>query len=89
MKNSKIMIFDEATSALDSESELIVQKSIDNIVKNKNITTIIIAHRLSTIKNADCIYVLNKGEICEFGTHKELIEKNGIYKKLFNNQIEA
>ena len=89
MKNSKIMIFDEATSALDSESELIVQKSIDNIVKNKNITTIIIAHRLSTIKNADCIYVLNNGEICEFGTHKELIEKNGIYKNLFNNQIEA
>ena len=89
MKNSKIMIFDEATSALDSESELIVQKSIDNIVKNKNITTIIIAHRLSTIKNADCIYVLNNGEICEFGTHKELIEKNGIYKSLFNNQIEA
>ena len=88
MKNAKIMIFDEATSALDSESESIVQKSIDNIVKNNNITTIIIAHRLSTIKKADCIYVLNKGEICEFGTHKELIEKNGIYKNLINNQID-
>ena len=81
------MIFDEATSALDSENEAMVQKSIDNIVKNKNITTIIIAHRLSTIKNVDCIYVLDKEEICEFGTHKELIEKNGIYKKLFENQI--
>ena len=67
------MIFDEATSALDSENEAMVQKSIDNIVKNKNITTIIIAHRLSTIKNVDCIYVLDKEEICEFGTHKELI----------------
>ena len=87
IKNSKIIIFDEATSALDSENETLVQKSIDNIVKNKKITTIIIAHRLSTIKNADCIYVLNKGEICEFGTHKELIEKNGIYKKLIENQI--
>ena len=87
IKNSKIMIFDEATSALDSENEALVQKSIDNIVKNKKITTIIIAHRLSTIKNADCIYVLDKGEICEFGTHKELIEKNGIYKKLIENQI--
>ena len=87
IKNSKIIIFDEATSALDSENETLVQKSIDNIVKNKKITTIIIAHRLSTIKNADCIYVLNKGEICEFGTHQELIEKNGIYKKLIENQI--
>ena len=88
IKNSKIMIFDEATSALDSENELIVQNSIDNIVKNKNITTIIIAHRLSTIKNADCIYVINNGQICEFGTHKELIEKKGIYKNLVQNQIE-
>ena len=88
MKNAKIMIFDEATSALDSESESTVQKSIENIVKNDNITTIIIAHRLSTIKKADCIFVLNKGEICEFGTHKELLEKNGIYKSLINNQID-
>ena len=87
IKNSKIIIFDEATSALDSENERLVQKSIDNIVKNKKITTILIAHRLSTIKNADCIYVLNNGEICEFGTHKELLEKNGIYKKLIENQI--
>ena len=87
IKNSKIIIFDEATSALDSENESLVQKSIDNIVKNKKITTILIAHRLSTIKNADCIYVLNNGEISEFGTHKELLEKNGIYKKLIENQI--
>ena len=88
IKNAKIMIFDEATSALDSENELMVQNSIDNIVKNKNITTIIIAHRLSTVKNADCIYVLDKGKICEFGTHQELIKKNGIYKNLIQNQIE-
>ena len=88
IKNAKIMIFDEATSALDSENEAIVQNSINNIVKNRNVTTIIIAHRLSTVKSVDCIYVLDKGKICEFGTHKELIEKNGFYKNLIQNQIE-
>ena len=88
IKNAKIMIFDEATSALDSENEALVQNSINNIVKNRNVTTIIIAHRLSTVKSVDCIYVLDKGKICEFGTHKELIEKNGFYKNLIQNQIE-
>ena len=88
IKNAKIMIFDEATSALDSENEAMVQNSINNIVKNRNVTTIIIAHRLSTVKSVDCIYVLDKGKICEFGTHKELIEKNGFYKNLIQNQIE-
>ena len=87
MKDTKILIFDEATSALDAENESIVQSSINDIVKEKRVTTIIIAHRLSTIKSADCIYVLNKGNICEFGTHEELIEKNGIYKQLIQNQI--
>ena len=87
MKNAKILIFDEATSALDAESEGEVQKAIDNIVKNKGITTVIIAHRLSTIINADKIAVLNKGSVVEIGTHKELIEKNGEYKKLFQKQL--
>ena len=87
MKDTKILIFDEATSALDAENESIVQSSINDIVKEKRVTTIIIAHRLSTIKSADCIYVLNKGNICEFGTHEELIEKNGVYKQLIQNQI--
>ncbi len=87
MKNAKILIFDEATSALDAESEGEVQKAIDNIVKNKGITTVIIAHRLSTIINADQIAVLNKGSVVEIGTHKELIEKNGEYKKLFQKQL--
>ena len=87
MKESKILIFDEATSALDAENESIVQNSINDIVKEKKVTTIIIAHRLSTIKSADCIFVLNKGNICEFGTHDELIKKNGIYKQLIQNQI--
>ena len=87
MKNAKILIFDEATSALDAESEGEVQKAIDNIVKTKGITTVIIAHRLSTIINADKIVVLNKGNVAEIGTHKELIDKNGEYKTLFQKQL--
>ena len=87
IKDSKILIFDEATSALDAENESIVQNSINDIVKEKKVTTIIIAHRLSTIKSADCIFVINKGGICEFGTHKELMEKKGIYQQLIQNQI--
>jgi ABC-type multidrug transport system fused ATPase/permease subunit len=87
IKNSKILIFDEATSALDAENECVVQNSINDIVKENKVTTIIIAHRLSTVKSADCIYVLDKGKICEFGTHDELIEKNGEYLILVNNQL--
>ena len=87
MKNAKILIFDEATSALDSENEAQVQNAIDNIAKKKEITIIIIAHRLSTIINADKIAVLNNGRIVEIGTHKELMNKNGEYKKLFKKQF--
>ena len=87
MKDSKIIIFDEATSALDAESEAEVLKSINNIIKNRNITLIIIAHRLSTIVNADKIVVLNNGKITESGNHKELMDKNGEYKKLFDKQL--
>ena len=87
MKDVKILIFDEATSALDAESESEVQLALDNIIKNKKITTIIIAHRLSTIKNADKILFLSKGEIIESGTHDELIELNGEYKKLVAKQM--
>ena len=87
MKNSKIIIFDEATSALDAESEAEVQNSIYNLIKKRGITLIIIAHRLSTIVNADKIIVINKGKIVESGNHKELMNKNGEYKKLFEKQI--
>ena len=89
MKNSKILVFDEATSALDAESENEVQTAIDNIVKEKGVTTIIIAHRLSTIKNADYILFMDKGQIIEQGTHKELTELNGEYKKLVQRQLET
>ena len=89
MKNSKILVFDEATSALDAESENEVQSAIDNIVKEKRVTIIIIAHRLSTIKKAHYILFMNKGQIIEQGTHKELTELNGEYRKLFQRQLET
>ena len=84
LKNPPILILDEATSALDTESERLVQDALNNLMKNR--TSIVIAHRLSTIINADEIYVINKGELAEKGSHKELLEKNGIYKKLFDMQ---
>lgn len=85
MKNPPILILDEATSALDTESEKIVQDALDNLMKNR--TTIVIAHRLSTVKNADEICVLNQGKIVERGKHNDLIEKNGIYKRLCDLQM--
>ncbi len=84
LKNPPILILDEATSALDTESERLVQDALNNLMKNR--TSVVIAHRLSTIINADEIFVINKGELAERGSHKELIEKNGIYKKLFDMQ---
>ena len=87
IKNVKILIFDEATSALDAESENEVQSAINNIIKKKNITSVIIAHRLSTIRNADIIIFLDKGRIVESGTHDELIALDGEYKKLVQKQL--
>ena len=84
LKNSSIILLDEATSALDTESEKIVQKAMNNLSQNK--TTITIAHRLSTIKNADIIYVIDNGIIVEKGNHHELIDKNGTYKTLCEQQ---
>lgn len=82
LKNPPILIFDEATSALDNESEKVVQDSLEKLAKNR--TTIVIAHRLSTIRNAKRILVLTEKGIEEEGTHSELIEKGGIYAKLYN-----
>ncbi|WP_055442358.1 ABC transporter ATP-binding protein [Lacinutrix himadriensis] len=84
LKNPPIMILDEATSALDTESERLVQVALENMMKNR--TSIVIAHRLSTIQNADQILVMQKGQIAEQGTHKELLAKNGVYKKLVEMQ---
>ena len=82
LKNPPILIFDEATSALDNESEKIVQESMEKLAKNR--TTMVIAHRLSTIRNAEKILVLTDKGIEEQGTHKELMEKHGIYYDLYN-----
>ena len=83
IKNAPIVILDEATSALDNKSEAIVQKAIDNLMKDK--TVLVIAHRLSTVRNADKIAVVNYGEIVEIGTHKQLSrKKDGIYSSLYN-----
>ncbi|MCF4101798.1 ABC transporter ATP-binding protein/permease [Gillisia sp. M10.2A] len=84
LKNPPIMILDEATSALDTESEKLVQKALENMMKNR--TSIVIAHRLSTIQNSDLIVVLHKGEIVEQGKHDELLNKNGTYRKLVEMQ---
>ena len=85
LKDAPILLLDEATSSLDSESEHAVQKAIDVLMKNR--TTLVIAHRLSTIEGANKIIVLNDGNIEETGTHLELIENNGLYKKLYERQF--
>ncbi len=82
LKNSPIIILDEATAFADPDNEALVQKAFNEISKDK--TVIMIAHRLSTIRNADCIFVLNNGQIEEKGNHKELMEKGGLYSKMFN-----
>lgn len=84
LKNPSILIFDEATSALDTESEKIVQQAIDSMMRER--TTFIIAHRLSTIRKVDKIVVLDAGRIVEIGSPKELMLKNGIYKKMVDKQ---
>ena len=84
LKNPPIMVLDEATSALDTESEHLVQKALENMMKNR--TSIVIAHRLSTIQNADTIIVMQQGQIIEKGSHEELIEKKGAYNTLINMQ---
>lgn len=87
IKNAPIVILDEATSALDNKSEAIVQKAIDNLMKDK--TVFVIAHRLSTIKNADRIAVINEGQLVELGTHDELMKiENGKYKALYDMQFK-
>lgn len=87
LKNAPVVILDEATSALDNKSEAIVQKAIDNLMKDK--TVFVIAHRLSTIKNADRIAVINEGELAELGTHDELMQiPYGKYKALYEMQFQ-
>lgn len=81
-----ILILDEATSSIDTESEIMIQNAIEKLLENR--TSIVIAHRLSTIKKADKIIVMHKGEIREVGTHDELVQQNGIYRKLYELQYK-
>ena len=85
LKNPPILIFDEATSSLDTESEILVQQAIENLMEGR--TTLVIAHRLSTVQNSDRILVLNDGEIVQEGTHKELVTQSGLYKMLYELQF--
>ena len=87
LKNPPILILDEATSALDNESERHIQKSLEELAKDR--TTITIAHRLSTVRNADEIIVIDEEGIRERGTHKDLLEKNGLYAYYYNMQFEG
>ncbi|MDH4121641.1 MAG: ABC transporter transmembrane domain-containing protein [Deltaproteobacteria bacterium] len=86
IKNAPILILDEATSALDSESEKEVQKAIETLMADR--TTIVIAHRLSTVQRANQIYVLDHGRVAEQGTHRDLLKKNGLYRKLYLMQFD-
>lgn len=84
LKNPPVLILDEATSAVDNETEAAIQRSLEKITQNR--TTIAIAHRLSTVRNADCIYVMDKGKLVEQGTHEQLLEQQAIYAMLWRVQ---
>lgn len=87
LKNPPILILDEATSALDNTTEILIQKSLDDLCKGR--TTLVVAHRLSTIKNADKIAVIAEGRIVEQGSHEELMAKGGMYSELYKLQFRA
>jgi len=84
-RNPPILVLDEATSALDTESERLVQQAIDRVMRHR--TVLVIAHRLSTVQHADTIVVLRDGRIVEQGTHPELVEADGLYRKLYEMQF--
>ena len=86
LRDPEILILDEATASIDTETEILIQEGLKELMKNR--TTIAIAHRLSTISDMDRIYVMNKGEIVEVGNHEELMEKRGYYYRLYQLQLD-
>ena len=86
LANRRMLILDEATSNVDTRTEILLQQAMDRLLKGR--TSFVIAHRLSTIVNADVILVVNNGQVVEQGTHKELLERNGFYTKIYNSQYE-
>ena len=86
LADPKILILDEATSSVDTRTEVLIQKAMDDLMKNR--TSFIIAHRLSTIRNADLILVMNNGDIVEQGSHESLLASGGFYANLYNSQFE-
>jgi len=86
LADAKVLILDEATSNVDTRTEILIQKAMDNLMKER--TSFIIAHRLSTIRNADLILCMDGGDIVEQGTHDELIGFGGFYARLYNSQFE-
>ena len=87
LKDAPILILDEATSALDSENEMLIQKSLVNVMRGK--TSVVIAHRLSTLRHMDRIIVIRRGKIIESGSHKELLQQGGLYRRLWNMQTSG
>jgi len=86
LKNAPILILDEATSALDTESEAYVQAALSNLMEGR--TVFVIAHRLSTVRRADRILVLEQGRVTETGTHEQLLQRSGTYRRLYDLQFE-
>ena len=82
-----MIILDEATSSVDTRTEALVQRAMDKLTEGR--TSFVIAHRLSTIRDADLILVMDKGDVVESGTHKELLARDGLYRELYNSQFES
>ena len=87
LKDAPILILDEATSALDSKNETLIQKSLVNVMRGK--TSVVIAHRLSTLRHMDRIIVIRRGKIVEMGSHKQLLQQGGLYRRLWNMQTSG
>jgi subfamily B ATP-binding cassette protein MsbA/ATP-binding cassette subfamily B protein AbcA/BmrA len=84
LKDAPVLLLDEPTAALDSESEAQVLRAIENLMEDR--TTLIVSHRLSTLRGADCICVLDRGRVCERGHHEDLLQLDGLYRRLYEQQ---